>query len=80
MLAAALGVILVGRNGADYTERLEQAGVYLESRDYDNAIAIYNKIISENRSCAEAYVVLSEAYFAKNKTDKALEVLEKGAR
>ena len=80
MLAVALGVILVGRSGADYTERLEQAGVYLESRDYDNAIAIYNKIISENRSCAEAYVGLSEAYFAKNNTDKALEVLEKGAR
>lgn len=80
MLAASLGVFIFGRNGAGYEEKLEQAGIYLENRDYDNAIAIYNRIISENRTCAEAYVGLSEAYFAKNNTDKALEVLEKGAR
>lgn len=80
MLAASLGIIIIGRTGTDYEERLEQAGIYLESRDYDNAIAIYNRIISENRTCAEAYVGLSEAYFSKNNADKALEVLEKGAR
>lgn len=80
MLAAALGIIIVGRSSTDYTERLEQAGIYLESRDYDNAIAIYNRVIAENRTCAEAYAGLSEAYFAKNRTDKALEILEKGER
>lgn len=80
MLASALGIIIIGRSGADYEERLEQAGVYLASRDYDNAIAIYNRIISEDKSCAEAYAGLSEAYFAKDNTDKALEVLEKGAK
>ncbi|MDE6762394.1 MAG: PASTA domain-containing protein [Oscillospiraceae bacterium] len=80
MLASALGIIIIGRSGSNYKESLEQAEIYLENRDYDNAIAIYNKIISENKTCAEAYVGLSESYFAKDNADKALEVLEKGAR
>lgn len=79
LLIAAVLVIFIGRKSENYEDRLIQAGVYLESRDYDNAIAIYNGIISENRSCAEAYAGLSEAYFAKSRTDKALEILEKGA-
>lgn len=80
MLAVAAAIIIVGRSDADYDEKLEAAGIYLESRDYDNAIAIYNSIIAENESCAEAYAGLSEAYFAKNRSDKAFEVLERGAR
>ncbi|MBD5146772.1 MAG: PASTA domain-containing protein [Ruminococcus sp.] len=80
MLAAAAVVIIVGRSDADYEEKLETAGIYLENRDYDNAIAIYNSIIAENSSCAEAYAGLSEAYFAKDRSDKAFEILEKGAR
>lgn len=80
MLAVAVAVVIVGRSGTDYEEKLETAGVYLENRDYDNAIAIYNSIIAENSSCAEAYAGLSEAYFAKNRSDKAFEILERGAR
>ena len=80
MLLAAAMVIIVGRSGGDYEEKLETAGIYLESRDYDNAIAIYNSIIAENSSCAEAYAGLSEAYFAKDRSDKAFEVLERGAK
>lgn len=80
MLAIVVAVIVVGRSGTDYEEKLETAGIYLESRDYDNAIAIYNSIIAENSSCAEAYVGLSEAYFAKNRLDKAFEILERGTR
>lgn len=79
LLIAAVLVVFIGRKSENYEDRLIQAGVYLENRDYDNAIAIYNGIISENRSCAEAYAGLSEAYFAKSRTDKALEILEKGA-
>lgn len=79
LLIAAVLVVFIGRKSENYEDRLMQAGVYLENRDYDNAIAIYNGIISENRSCAEAYAGLSEAYFAKSRTDKALEILEKGA-
>lgn len=79
MLTAAFGIIFIGRSSESYEEKLAQAGIYLESRDYDNAIAIYNRIISENKECAEAYVGLSDAYFAKNKTEKALEILKKGA-
>ncbi|MDE6746677.1 MAG: tetratricopeptide repeat protein [Oscillospiraceae bacterium] len=80
MLAIAVAVVIVGRSGADYEEKLAAAEIYLESRDYDNAIAIYNSIIAENESCAEAYAGLSDAYFAKNRADKAFEILERGAR
>lgn len=79
MLAAAFGIIVIGRSSKDYGEKLELAGIYLEGRDYDNAIAIYNGIIAENRACTEAYVGLSEAYFSKKRTDKAMEILKKGA-
>lgn len=78
MLAAALGIIFIGRSSMDYEEKLEQAGIYLENRDYDNAIAIYNGVISEHRDCSEAYAGLSEAYFSKKRTDKAAEVLKRG--
>lgn len=78
MLTAAFGIIFIGRSSMDYDEKLEQAGIYLENRDYDNAIAIYNGVISEHRDCSEAYAGLSEAYFSKKRTDKAAEVLKRG--
>ncbi len=78
MLTAAFGIIYIGRSSMDYEEKLEQAGIYLENQDYDNAIAIYNGVISEHRDCSEAYVGLSEAYFSKKRTDKAAEILKKG--
>lgn len=78
MLTAAFGIIFIGRSSMDYEEKLEQAGIYLENRDFDNAIAIYNGVISEHRDCSEAYAGLSEAYFSKKRTDKAAEVLKRG--
>lgn len=78
MLTAAFGIIFIGRSSMDYNEKLEQAGIYLENRDYDNAIAIYNGVISEHRDCSEAYAGLSEAYFLKKRTNKAAEVLKRG--
>ncbi len=78
MLTAAFGIIFIGRSSMDYDEKLEQAEIYLENRDYDNAIAIYNGVISEHRGCSEAYAGLSEAYFSKKRTDKAAEILKRG--
>lgn len=73
-------IILFGRDGGDdYEKQLAEAEMYLNECDYDNAVAIYNRIIAEDHTCAEAYAGLSEAYFARERTDKALEVLEKGA-
>ncbi len=73
-------IILFGREGGDdYEKQLAEAEMYLNECDYDNAVAIYNRIIAEDHTCAEAYAGLSEAYFARERTDKALEVLEKGA-
>lgn len=80
MLAAAAVIIFGGKNDTDMDKQLERAGTYLVNSDYDNAIAIYNRIISADRSCAEAYAGLSEAYFAKNKANKAFDVLKKGAQ
>lgn len=80
MLAAAAVIIFGGQNDTDLDKQLERAGTYLVNSDYDNAIAIYNRIISADSSCAEAYAGLSEAYFAKNKANKAFDVLKKGAQ
>lgn len=79
MLAAAAGIILAGQKDNDLDKQLERAGTYLANSDYDDAVAIYNRIISADRTCAEAYAGLSDAYFAKNKADKAFDVLKKGA-
>lgn len=79
LLAAVAAVLFFGKdNSGDYEKKLEAAALYLESCDYDNAIAIYNGIIAEDRTCAEAYAGLSEAYYAIDRADKAMEVLEKG--
>lgn len=79
LLAAVAGIIIFDRDGSmDFEKKLELAGEYLESSDYDNAIAIYNGIIAEDDSCSEAYVGLAEAYYTKGNTEKALNILEKG--
>ncbi len=79
LLAAVAAVMFFGKDDSgNYEKKLEAAALYLENCDYDNAIAIYNGIIAEDRTCAEAYAGLSEAYYAIDRTDKAMEVLEKG--
>lgn len=79
LLAAAVGVIIFDRDSSiDFEKNLELAGEYLESSDYDNAIAIYNGLIAEDDSYSEAYVGLAEAYYTKGNTEKALKILEKG--
>lgn len=78
LAAAAVGVILVDRDtDADMEKKLETAGEYLANSDYDNAIAIYNGIITEDDGCSEAYIGLAEAYYAKSRTEKSLEILER---
>lgn len=79
LLAAAAGIIIFDRDsGADLEKNLELARIYLESSDYDNAIAIYNGLIAKDDSCSEAYAGLAEAYYTKGNTEKALKILEKG--
>lgn len=79
LLAAAVGIIIFDRNTeASFEKKLEQASIFLERSDYDNAIAIYNGIIAEYEECTEAYIGLSDAYSAKNKNEKALQILERG--
>lgn len=80
VLALAAAVILFGRDGGgNYEKELAEAEKYYDACDYDNAIAIYNRIIADNYDCAEAYAGLADAYFSKDRGDKALEILQKGA-
>ncbi len=80
VLALAAAVIFFGRTDEEnYEKALAEAEKYLDACDYDNAVAIYNRVIADDHKCAEAYAGLADAYFAKNRRDKALEVLEKGA-
>lgn len=80
ILALAAAVIFFGRTDEEnYEKALAEAEKYLDACDYDNAVAIYNRVIADDHKCAEAYTGLADAYFAKKRRDKALEVLEKGA-
>lgn len=72
-------VIAAGKKKENnYDEQLNQAQIYYDSMDYDNAIAIYNTILLKDELCAEAYAGLADAYYAKNNMEKTLQVLEKG--
>lgn len=80
ILALAAAVIFFGRSDdVNYEKALAEAEKYLDACDYDNAVAIYNRVIADDHKCAEAYAGLADAYFAKDRRDKALEILEKGA-
>lgn len=79
IVVLALVVIFAGKKKEhNYDEQLNQAEMYYNSMDYDNAIAIYNTILLKDELCAEAYVGLADAYYAKNNMEKTLQVLEKG--
>lgn len=79
LFSAAAGIIIFDRDSSiDIEKSIELAGKYLESSDYDNAIAIYNRLIAENVGCTGAYVGLAEAYYTKGNAEKALKVLENG--
>ncbi len=80
VLALVAAVILFGRDDSgNYEKELAEAEKYFDACDYDNAVAIYNRVIAENYECAEAYAGLADSYFAKDRSDKALEILQKGA-
>ena len=77
--AVACAVFVFGKDDSNVqSEKLLSALEYYEKCDYDNAIALYNAIISDDDTCAEAYLGLADAYWAKENTDKALQILEKG--
>lgn len=79
LIAAAGGVVFFTNTSGSIETRLSDAEEFLDNGDYGSAIAIFNEIISEDASCANAYAGLSEAYYAEGMTDKALEILEEGA-
>lgn len=78
LVAIAVIIVVSNRNTYDVNEKLEQASSYLRMMDYDKTIATYNLIISNDKTCVDAYIGLADAYSAKGNETKALEILEQG--
>ena len=80
VIFVVIGVIIVvsNKNAYDVNKKLDQASGYFEMMDYDKTIATYNSIISNDKTCVEAYIGLASAYSAKGNETKALEILEQG--
>lgn len=76
-----LALVLVfgrGKKTVDVMEQLDSAKSYYDNLDYDHAVAIYNSILDSDKSCTDAYIGLAEVYLAKDNTDKADEILNRG--
>ena len=80
LIAVVVGVIVYtgNKNTNDMNEKLAQAAGYYGMMDYDKTIAIYNSVLSTDKTCAEAYIGLASAYSAKGNDTKAIEILEQG--
>jgi len=78
LIAISAIIVVSNKNEYDINEKLEQASSYLGMMDYDKTIAIYNSIISNDKTCVDAYLGLASAYSAKGNETKAFEILEQG--
>lgn len=78
IIAVGLIFFMSRQNTSDPEKRLEDAQKYYDMLDYDKAIAVYNEILSGEKSCVEAYIGLADAYMVKGNEDKAAEILERG--
>ncbi len=79
-IVIAVGIIFIigGKGDTSVEKSLEEAKSYYDMYDYDNAIAIYNNLLSTEKSCADAYIGLADTYVVKGNADKAMEILERG--
>ncbi|MGN0587006.1 MAG: PASTA domain-containing protein [Oscillospiraceae bacterium] len=78
LAAAACIFVFSGSKEDGEAKLLAAAENYYKALDYDKAIATYNRIISENSSCAEAYIGLADVYIDMGNEAKASEILERG--
>lgn len=78
LAAAACIFVFSGSKEDGEAKLLAAAENYYKALDYDKAIATYNRIISENSSCAEAYIGLADVYMDMGNEAKASEILERG--
>ena len=79
LIIDVLLILAVFNHNADNTEEnFAKAREYVALMDYDNSIALYNKIIAGDNCSAEAYAELADVYILKGNESKALEVLMRG--
>lgn len=62
----------------DYENKLEEAQKYVEELNYKKAEALYLEAIKIDATQKMAYLKLADVYINDNKTEKAIEILEKG--
>lgn len=55
------------------------AGVYMERKDYDAAIPLFEKVLGQEKSYANSYYGLALCYYKKNEFERAFEVCHEGA-
>ena len=64
----------------DPSYKLILGNIANQQKDYDDAIKIYNEVISLNPNYIQAYVNLATVYMIKGNNDKATEIAEKGIK
>jgi tetratricopeptide (TPR) repeat protein len=59
-------------------KQVKQGETYLEGKQYNEAIAVFEKAIKTNKITAKAYIGLADAYIGLKDTQKAEESLKSG--
>lgn len=78
LIAAAVFVALSGREQQIYAKQLKKAEDLVRSKDYEEAILIYQDLINTNPEKMEAYKGISEAYALNGDLEMAAAQLELG--
>lgn len=77
-IIVSLIVVFNHTTAKDYENKLEEAQKYIEELNYKKAEALYLEAIKIDSTQKIAYLKLADVYINDNKTEKAIEILEKG--
>lgn len=81
LIGAVTIILVVNLSNTSYTKykKLMNTGnKYVQSEDWDEAIAAYRDAISSGEADEEAYYMLAQIYIYKNMMDEAKSILEEG--
>lgn len=79
-IVVSLVFVFSNDNIKDYENKLESAQKYVEDMDYKRAESLYLEAIKIDPNKKTAYLKLADVYIKDNKTEKAIEILEKGMK